>query len=160
MISRRAILFPWTAALLAVGCGSPRPQDEPPDWRVHPALVEPDGQSHRGDKMVAAGVDDPRVLEELSRRFKSSENDFEKRQEYLLRLLDYYLWGKNPEHSNTDNRLLGMSIAQVEAVFGPGNPGAQLTDRTDSLFWRGGRDLLVVYFEDGRISYAVYIMGY
>src|SRR5438874_1807050 len=80
------------------------------DWKNHPALAEPDGQSHRGDTTVAADIDDPRVLAELVRRFRQTEplrlasrggrtvvrgaGDFEKRQEYLLRLLDYYWFGK------------------------------------------------------------------
>jgi hypothetical protein len=56
--------------------------------------------------MVAAGIKDPRVLKELSRRFRAAKplrlvekggrvtvrgaDDFERRQEYLLRLLDHY----------------------------------------------------------------------
>src|SRR5262245_4173664 len=72
------------------------------DWRQHPALMEPDGVSHRGDKMIADDVRDPRIIAELSRRFRATQamrfanqqwtgtDGFERRQEYLLRLLDFY----------------------------------------------------------------------
>jgi hypothetical protein len=136
------------------------PGDE--GWKDHPALAEPDGRSHRGDRMVAAGIDDPRVLLELSRRFRRTEplrlvrrggettvsgaEDFERRQEYLLRLLDYY-WFSKP-------RLVGMTRAEVEVVFGP--LGAVAGRASISA----GRDALCLWFKGGRVTSAFYAMGY
>lgn len=70
------------------------------DWKSHPALRPPDGKRHRGDPMVAGDIDDIRVLEELSRRFKMTRDP-----EYFLRLLDYYLFSKN--------RLVGLSLLEI-----------------------------------------------
>ncbi len=116
-----------------------RPADD--GWEGHPALAEPDGRSRRGDKAVAADAGDPRVLAELSRRFRQTKplqltpqgdvrgaEDFERRQEYLLRLLDYY-WFSKP-------RLVGMTRVEVEAIFGPLGHDTQRADIPD------GRDLL------------------
>jgi hypothetical protein len=135
----------------------PRPADD--KWKSHPALAEPDGRSHRGDQMVAADVGDPRVLAELSRRFRQTQplqltpqgavrgaEDFERRQEYLLRLLDYY-WFSKP-------RLVGMTRAEVEAIFGP---LGRDTKRADIP---AGRDVLHLWFREGRVSGAFYAMGY
>ena len=128
-------------------------------WKNHPALVEPDGRSHRGDKMVAADVEDPRVLAELSRRFRQTEplqptpqgrikgaEDFERRQEYFLRLLDYY-WFSKP-------RLVGMTQAEVEMIFGP------LGGDTEQAGISAGRDVLYLWFKNGRVRDAFYAMGY
>jgi hypothetical protein len=131
-------------------------------WKNHPALAEPDGQSHRGDKMVAADINDPRVLAELSRRFRETKplqlveqggktivrgaEDFEKRQEYLLRLLDYY-WFSRP-------RIVGKTWAEVESIFGPLGP------RTERAQISAGRDTLYLSFKDGRVSDGYYAMGY
>jgi hypothetical protein len=132
------------------------------DWRNHPALAEPDGQSHRGGKMVAADITDPRVLKELSRRYRELKplriverdgktivlgaEDFEKRQEYLLRLLDYYWFSKQ--------RLVGMTRTEVEAIFGPlGNDAGQ-------AHVAAGRDTLCLWFQGGRVTGAFYAMGY
>jgi hypothetical protein len=136
----------------------PRPGPADDRWKNHPALAEPDGHSHRGDKMVAADIDDPRVLAELARRFKQTEPlrvtragvrgdaDFERRQEYLLRLLDHY-WFAKP-------RLLGMTWAEVDAVFGPLGPPAGRASVS------AGRDTLYLWFAGGRVSGAYYAMGY
>src|SRR5262245_708881 len=157
-------------------------------WQNHPALAAPDGQSHRGDKMVAAEISDPRVLAELIRRFHQTKpvrlteqdgktvvreaedsekrqkyflrsdglvvgwrdrrtgGDFEKRQEYFLRLLDYY-WFSKP-------RLLGMTWAEVDHVFGPLGPVAKRADISV------GRDTLCLWFKDGKCSGAYYAIGY
>jgi hypothetical protein len=136
------------------------PVDE--EWKNHPALEEPDGRSHRGDKMVAADIDDPRILLELSRRFRQTKplqlvqqsdkptvqgfGNFERRQEYLLRLLDYY-WFSKP-------RVLGMTGAQVEGIFGP----LESKDGRDCI--SGGRDTVYFSFKNGRVSYVFYAMGY
>jgi hypothetical protein len=146
--------------LSAVTAQAERVTDE--SWRLHPALAEPDGESHRGDKMVAAEVKDPRVLKELSRRFCAAKplrlvekdgrvtvcgaEDFERRQEYLLRLLDHYWFSKR--------RLVGMTRAEVEQVFGP--LGAD-PERPEIA---GGRDIFCIWFKDGRVSGAFYSMGY
>jgi hypothetical protein len=127
-------------------------------WKTHPALAEPDGKSHRGDQMVAADMKDQRVLDELSRRYKATQGlrvtpdgisggeDFEKRQEYLLRLLDHYWF--------SDKRLLGMTRAQVEKIFGPlGNDPAR-------AYISGGRDTMCFWFHDGRLFGAFYAIGY
>ncbi|MEQ8787507.1 MAG: hypothetical protein RIC55_14480 [Pirellulaceae bacterium] len=117
-------------------------------WKKHPALAEPDGRSHRGDKMVAAEIEDPRVLKELSRRFRATRKgfeDFELRQEYLLRLLDYYYFSKR--------RIVGMKRTEVEEIFGPLGGGP------DRAFVSGGRDRFVLWFKDGRVSGAYYAMG-
>ena len=131
-------------------------------WKNHPALAKPDGQSHRGGKMIAARISDPRILAELSKRFRQTEplqlvankgkvavsggEDFERRQEYLLRLLDYY-WFSRP-------RLVGMTRAQVEEIFGPLRPEAE------RAYITGGRDTFYLWFKKGRVSDAFYAMGY
>jgi hypothetical protein len=128
-------------------------------WMHHPALAEPDGRSHRCDRMVAADIQDSRVLAELSSRFRQTEpmqltpdgeirgtRDFERRQEYLLRLLDYYWFGKP--------RLIGMSRAEVEAIFGPVGEDAKRAKIP------AGRNTLHLWFKDGRVSGAFYAMGY
>ena len=131
-------------------------------WKKHPALAEPDGTSHRGGKMVAAEIKDPRVLKELGRRFRETKmlrvvekdgkritegtEDFEKRQEYLLRLLDHLWFSKQ--------RIVGMKRTEVEEIFGP------LGDNPDRAFVSGGRDTLCLWFKDGRVSGAYYAMGY
>lgn len=131
-------------------------------WRGHPALAEPDGRSHRGDKMVAAEINDRRVLEELVPRFRQTEplrlvnqngetvvrggGDFEKRQEYLLRLLDYF-WFSKP-------RLTGMTWAEVDRIFGPLGPMAEQASVS------AGRDMFWIWFKDGRVSGAFYAIGY
>jgi hypothetical protein len=112
--------------------------------------------------MVGASIDDQRVLMELSRRFRqtkplqlvkrgdtcevSGAEDFEKRQEYLLRLLDYYWFSKQ--------RVLGMTRSEVEAVFGP------LGANPDEAFVSGGRDTFAIWFKKGRVSDAYYAIGY
>jgi hypothetical protein len=142
-----------------VGQGAP-PNDD--DWKKHPALAEPDGESHRGDKMIAAEIKDPRVLIELSRRFREAKplrivekdgkevvvgaKDFEKRQEYLLRLLDYYWFSKQ--------RLVGMTRVEVEQIFGP------LGADPERVFIFAGRDTFCIRFKDRRVSEAFYSMGY
>jgi hypothetical protein len=131
-------------------------------WKNHPALAEPDGHSHRGDRMVAADIHDPRIVRELSRRYRQTEplrlvqqggettvlgaEDFERRQEYLLRLLDFY-WFSKP-------RLVGMSRAEVEGIFGPLRPNAGRASIS------AGRDTLYLWFKEGRVSDAFYAMGY
>lgn len=117
----------------------------------HPALAEPDGKSHRGGEMVAADIDDSRVLSELSRRFRQTSQDrfsedFEKRQEYLLRLLDYY-WFSKP-------RIIGMTGPAAWRVFGP------FVVYEGEAHISGGRDLFILYFENGRVKGAQYVMGY
>lgn len=139
-------------------------------WRQHPALADPDDRSHRGGKMVAADIDDPRVLVELSRRFKAADaadrsedtrgwlhkgRNFQLRQEYLLRLLDYY-------HFSQD-RLTGKTKTEVEAIFGPGNRlkfGADPAEQDDMLAWQAGRDTFIVYLDGQRVTGTYYAMGY
>jgi hypothetical protein len=132
------------------------------EWTNHRALSEPDGHSHRGDRMVAADVNDPRIVRELSRRYRQTEplhlvqqggettvrgaEDFERRQEYLLRLLDYY-WFSKP-------RLVGMRRTEVEGIFGP----FRLSGGRASI--SAGRDTLYLWFKEGRVSGAFYAMGY
>jgi hypothetical protein len=72
--------------------------------------------------------------------------DFERRQEYLLRLLDHY-WFSAP-------RLAGMSRAEVAGIFGPlgGDLGRAVVS--------AGRDTFCLRFEGGRVSGAFYVMGY
>jgi hypothetical protein len=128
------------------------------DWQSHPALIPPDGKSHRGDKRTPP-IADQRVLDELSRRFRATKElsldgkgaeDFEIRQEYFLRLLDHYLFEKN--------RLKGMTRVQVEAIFGP---GSKCFDGTPGrLEWSAGRDSLCIDVKDGRVTQAMYVMGY
>jgi hypothetical protein len=133
-------------------------------WKLHPALAEPDGRSHRGDKLVADQIADRRVLAELIRRFRQTKplclaerdgqtlllgtNDFERRQEYFLRLLDYFWVSKN--------RLVGMTRAEVEAIFGP----LTYCPVMEGVFLSAGRDSLIIYFADGKVSSAYYAMGY
>jgi hypothetical protein len=137
------------------------------DWRSHPALTVPDGRSHRHGKiLVGDNVNDPRVLAELSRRFRATkelafikvgndwklrgEQDFEIRQEYFLRLLDHYWFSKD--------RLTGMTRQQIESLFGPGglDPGR----RSGRLQWSAGRDMLLADIENNRVLGAQYVMGY
>lgn len=128
-------------------------------WNSHPALAEPDGRSHRGDKMVAADIEDPPIVVELGRRFRQTNplqftpqgrikgaEDFERREEYFLRLLDYY-WFSKP-------RLVGMTRAEVEMIFGP------LGGDTEQAGISAGRDALYLWFKGGRVSDAFYAMGY
>jgi len=115
---------------------------------LHAALAIPDGESRRGGPWVGADIDDPRVLEELSRRYRAEE-DFERRQEYFLRLLDYYLFSRD--------RLAGKSRPEIERIFGPGSSDEHHSNR---LAWGGGRDSLIVDFENGVAVGAIYIMGY
>jgi hypothetical protein len=114
----------------------------------HPALAPPDGESRRGGPMVAADVADPQVLDELSRRYRT-ERDFERKQEYFLRLLDHYLFSRD--------RLTGMNRAEIERIFGPGTESEEKAGR---LAWQGGRDSLLVDFKDGTAAGAAYIMGF
>ncbi|HEY7427975.1 MAG TPA: hypothetical protein VH682_27325 [Gemmataceae bacterium] len=132
------------------------------NWKNHPVLAEPDGQSHRGGKMVAADINDPRVLAELIRRFRQTTplelveqgdtidvrgaEDFEKRQEFFLRLLDYY-WFSKP-------RLIGMTWVEVDKIFGPLGPVAKGASIS------AGRDTLYLWFKEGRVHGAYYAMGY
>jgi hypothetical protein len=120
------------------------------EWKNHPALAEPDGRSHRGGNMVASEINDRRILLELSRRFRQTQTlqlvqqggktitqgteDFERRQEYLLRLLDYYWFSKQ--------RLLGMTWAEVETVFGPLGP------KGERAYVSAGRDTLCLWFRE------------
>src|SRR5262249_25079388 len=131
-------------------------------WKNHPALAEPDGRSHRGDKMVASEINDPRILLELSRRYRQTQplqlvqqggktivrgaEDFERRQEYFLRLLDYH-WLSKP-------RLIGMTWAEIEGIFGPLGPKAERADIS------AGRDSLCLWFKEGRVINAYYAMGF
>src|SRR5436190_19732934 len=115
MTLARCSLFLFGALVVCIAFSTaPIIGQDPPgkdeSWKKHPALAEPDGKSHRGHQMVAADIKDPRVLKELSRRFREAKalrfvekngkqvvvgaEDFEKRQEYLLRLLDYYWFSK------------------------------------------------------------------
>jgi hypothetical protein len=132
------------------GCGvvggNPSPSTPVPD---HPALAVPDGESHRGGPWVGADIDDPRVLDELSRRYRT-EKDFERDQEYFLRLLDYYLFSRD--------RLTGKTRVEIERIFGPPmDPDEEDSNRCE---WKGGRDYLVVDFKDGIAVGAFHIMGY
>jgi hypothetical protein len=121
-------------------------------WRQHPALAKPDGQSGRGGRMVAADVDDPRFLAELSRQFRQAyAGNLETEQEYFLRLLDYYVF--------TKKRLVGMTRAEVDAIFGPLHVDAK-DGSPDAGFINGGRDALQVGFVNGRVSGTNYSMGY
>jgi hypothetical protein len=112
--------------------------------------------------MVAASIEDPRILAELSRRFRLTKplqfvghgnaaalvgaEDFERRQEYLLRLLDYYWFDQE--------RLRGMTRREVEAIFG--SLGSDLQRASVS----GGRDTFTIWFQQGRVSGAYHTMGY
>ena len=121
----------------------------------HPALAEPDGVSHRGDRMVAANISDARIVAELSRRFRATrptlagQGEFERRQEYLLRLLDYYYF--------SGHRLTGKTRAEVEQIFGAGTPASGIPQ---ALEWSGGRDTFVVYLRGDRVTGCFYAMGY
>jgi hypothetical protein len=127
-------------------------------WTNHAAIAEPDGLSHRGDKLVATDINDQRILNELSRRFRATNRlrinlqgvagaeDFEKRQEYLLRLLDYYWFSKQ--------RLMGMTRSEVEGIFGPLGTDPTRADIS------GGRDTFCLWFNEGRLISAFYSMGY
>ncbi|MCZ7647193.1 MAG: hypothetical protein M5U26_18380 [Planctomycetota bacterium] len=156
------VLFACQAAMPFPAFGAEDAPGEDDAWKKHPALAEPDGGSGRGGKMVAADIKDPRILKELSRRFRATRpmrieekdgktrvvgaEDFERRQEYLLRLLDYYWFSQE--------RLKGMTRAEVEEIFGPlGGNGA-------SASIHAGRDTFYIAFEDGRVSHAFYAMGY
>ena len=115
----------------------------------HPALAVPDGESHRGGPMVGADIDDPRVLDELSRRYRT-EKDFERKQEYFLRLLDHYLFSRD--------RLTGMTRVEIERIFGPPmDSDEEVSNRRE---WKGGRDYLVVDFKDDIAVQVMHIMGY
>jgi hypothetical protein len=135
--------------LICAGSGCYRRNADDDSWRRHPALSEPDGKSHRFDRTLPK-IDDPRILTELSRRFRDTgTDDFERRQEYLLRLLDYYYF-------DDPNRLVGKAPMEVERIFGPGERGVI----PDTLEWSGGRDTFVVYFKKGRATGAWYAVGY
>jgi hypothetical protein len=158
----RSGLAAASALTLLAGAAWAKPAPSRRDWRLHPALAEPDGRSHRGDRMAAANVDDPRVLAELSRRFRATEplrltrrgqdptirgaGDFERRQEYFLRLLDHYWFSKQ--------RLVGMDRRAVVRIFGP------LGDRPDRGQVSAGRDTLYLSFANGRVTGGFYSMGY
>ncbi len=117
------------------------------------ALVPPDSGSHRGGKMVGDKLTNPDDLLALGKLFQQSK-DLETRQEYFLRLLDYFWFSKK--------RLIGMKRAEIEKYFGPGVPddpqagmGMPL-----QLKWGGGRDILVIVFEGDVAKQAGYIMGF
>jgi hypothetical protein len=137
------------------------------DWRSHPALAAPDGRSHRhGRVLVGDKIDDPRVLAELSRRFRATqelrfatmgdawklegERDFEIRQEYFLRLLDFYWFSMD--------RLTGMPRHKIEAIFGPG--GLDPSRKSGRLSWSAGRDVLIADIENNRVIGVQYVMGF
>jgi hypothetical protein len=152
-----AIAFAGFLVLRSVVSGLGHDQQNE-SWRNHPVLLEPDGYSHRGGKMVAPEIKDERILAELSRRYKATRplritndgmtgaEDFERRQEYLLRLLDYYWF--------SEKRLVGMTRAEVERIFGP------VETELDRAYVRGGRDALCLWFKEGRVTGAYYAMGY
>jgi len=82
---------------------------EPP----HPALLPPDGQSHRGDKLVGHTLKGSEDLLALGKLYQDAKRS-ELRQEYFLRLLDYYWF--------SEQRLIGMKRSDIEKVFGAGRP--------------------------------------
>ena len=140
----RELLLATTA--IAAGCASH--DRSAPSGPPHPALAIPDGKSHRGGREIAADLEDPAVLAELGRRYRV-EKDFERRQEYFLRLLDHFLFSRD--------RLSGMTRGQVEQVFGPGTPESAAHHRWS---WQGGRDRLLLDFHGDLVISAQYAMGY
>lgn len=119
-----------------------------------PALQPPDGKSHRGDKMVGDQLTDPKDIAALGKLYREAK-DFEIRQEYFLRLLDYFWFSKE--------RLIGMKQTDIEEVFGPGKAEKYFHDQTPnitSLLWSGGRDYIQVSFKDGKATGAAYVMGF
>ena len=81
--------------------------------------------------------------------------DLESRQEYFLRLLDYFEFSKP--------RLVGMKRTDIEAVFGAGKQDRLQDDENPKatvLQWRGGRDYLSITFVGEIATKADYVMGY
>jgi hypothetical protein len=120
----------------------------------HPALQPPDGQSHRGGKMVGDTLQKWGDVLALGKLYQGAEK-FEARQEYLLRLLDYLLFSKD--------RLTGMKRAEIEAVFGKGksNPVENEKNPNKTRYaWSGGRDCVLVWFDGDVATGADYVMGY
>jgi hypothetical protein len=143
-------------------------------WQDHPALREPGGGAHRANDMSAGYIDDPRVLRELSMRFRGirtmwfdrqankwilrKADGFEKRQAYLYRLLDHYL---------RMDRLKGTTKKQMQEIFGPPERAyVRHWDTSNPLFYDvmewpvGQRDTFLVSFDNGRVVSAGVIMGY
>jgi hypothetical protein len=75
-------------------------------------------------------------------------------------------------YSFSKDRLTGLTLAEVERIFGPGRPAfpeakveqnlgpGEVASRSDRLAWYGGRDSLLVWFKDGRAYGPVYVMGF
>src|SRR5204863_9801652 len=104
---------------------------------------------------VTLDINDQRVLDELSRRFKASIGA--DRQEYFRRLLDHYL---------DKERLKGKTLAEVEGIFGP--LGMDPSDPTRAYVSVGLESIppiryprylkLCLLFKDGRILHARYFV--
>ena len=153
-----AVVFGGFLLLRSQGNALDQKQDDD-SWKNHPALAEPDGKSHRGDKMVAADIKDQRVLNELGRRYKATKRlrvnpdgisgaeDFEKRQEYLLRLLDHYWF--------SEQRIVGMTRARKsrQSLVRLATMRSVLTSREVEIRFAFG-------FMTVASSYAFYAMGY
>lgn len=114
------------------------------NWRNHPALDDSVWRGRVGEMHVAADIQDPRIIAEISRRYR-----LQRQEKYFERLVQHY-WNDNEQP-----RLLGMTRAEVENIFGP-------ISESGTHFWidGGGRDGLQVWFKEGRVTGAYHVMGY
>ena len=134
------IVLPWLA-LFPASCAS-----------RHPALLPPDGQSHRGDRMIGDTLNKDEVLK-LGKLYQYATG-FEERQEYFLRLLDYFWF--------SERRFIGMTRADIEKVFGSAqfNPAQDNNPKPSRLEWAGGRDRILITFNGDIAANAYYVTGF
>ena len=90
----------------------------------------------------------------LGKLYQAAEG-FEIRQEYFLRLLDYFWFSQQ--------RVNGMKRVDIETVFGKGRPEPIRDNKNPTatrLGWSGGRDSILIWFENDKATGAFYVMGY
>ena len=139
-----ASLLVWATALSGLTAAEPS----------HPALSPPDGVSHRGGKMVGDSLTKWEDVVAFGKLYQTTK-EFEVRQEYFLRLLDYFWFSKR--------RIIGMKRTDIESVFGKGHPQPIRDSKNPTstrLAWSGGRDSILIWFENDTATGAFYAMGY
>jgi hypothetical protein len=104
--------------------------------------------------MVGNTLTKPEDIAALGKLYQNAK-DFESRQEYFLRLLDYFWF--------SEHRFIGMKRSEVEQIFGTGSPAltsANQRPQVTRLHWSGGRDTILVSFEGDIATGAFYAIGY
>jgi hypothetical protein len=95
----------------------------------------------------------------LGKLYRDSK-EFEIKQEYFLRLLDYFIFSR--DRSKGDG-FKGMRLEEIETIFGKSHaePLEGETETTSTRFgWAGSRDSVLVWFKDGIATGGAYIQGF